>query len=73
MYTDPSLRVHTALGMTRRTTDPGPESQKGAYVRHGLLGGIAMVVRNALKVALPVWEKGGDVTQLGGEFVLGPG
>lgn len=32
-----------------------------------------MVVKNAIRVGMPVWERGGDVTQLGGEFVLGPG
>ncbi|OCH86609.1 hypothetical protein OBBRIDRAFT_737671, partial [Obba rivulosa] len=73
LYTDPTLRLHAELGMTLRTTDAGPESEKGDYVRHGLVGGIAMVVRNALKVGMPVWEKGGDVAQLGGEFILGPG
>lgn len=65
--------MYNALGMTLKTTDPGLESERGEYVRHGLLGGIAMVVRNALRVGMPVWEKGGDVAQLGGEFVLGPG
>ena len=73
LYTDPGLRVYRALGMTLRTTDGGPEHARGAYVRHGLLGGIAMVVRNALRVGMPVWEKGGNTAQLGGEFVLGPG
>jgi hypothetical protein len=47
--------------------------QGGGYVKHGLMGGIAMVVVRAIKVGMPVWEKGGDVGQLGGEFVLGPG
>ena len=55
-----------------RSTNPGPEYERGDYVRHGLFGGIAMVVRNALRVGMPVWEKGGDVAQLGGEFVFGP-
>ncbi|KAJ3569300.1 hypothetical protein NP233_g5141 [Leucocoprinus birnbaumii] len=45
----------------------------GGYVKHGLMGGIAMVFVRALKVGLPVWEKGGDLHQLGGEFVFGPG
>ncbi|KAF5326877.1 hypothetical protein D9619_004371 [Psilocybe cf. subviscida] len=45
----------------------------GGYVKHGLVGGIAMVVVRALKVGMPVWEKGGDIAQLGGEFVFGPG
>ncbi|RPD59582.1 hypothetical protein L227DRAFT_503360 [Lentinus tigrinus ALCF2SS1-6] len=73
MYTDPTLRLYAALGMTLRTNDPGLDSEKGEYVRHGVIGGIAMVVRNALRVGMPVWERGGDATQLGGEFVIGPG
>ncbi|KAG5651344.1 hypothetical protein H0H81_009007 [Sphagnurus paluster] len=54
----------------------GPDPQgitDGGYVRHTLVGGIAMVVARALKNGMPVWEKGGDIQQLGGEFVLGPG
>ena len=73
LYTDPTLRLYAALGMTLRTNDPGPDAEKGEYIRHGFIGGIAMVVRNALRVGMPVWERGGDATQLGGEFVLGPG
>jgi hypothetical protein len=73
MYTDPSARLYSALGMTLRTLDPGPESKRGKYVKHGVMSGIARVVMNALKVGMPVWEKGGEVSQLGGEFVLGPG
>jgi len=72
-YTDPTLRLYSALGMSLRSSDPGPDSEKGAYVKHGMVGGIAMVVRNALKVGMPVWEKGGEASQLGGEFVFGPG
>ena len=67
------MRLYAALGMTYRTNDPGPDVEKGEYVRHGLIGGLAMVVRNALRVRMPVWERGGDSLQLGGEFVLGPG
>lgn len=48
-------------------------SGDGDYVKHGLIGGIAMVVVRAFKVGMPVWEKGGDIGQLGGEFVFGPG
>ena len=73
LYTDPTLRVHDALGMTYRTNDPGPESERGEYVHHGKIGGLAMVVRNALRVGMSVFQNGGDVTALGGEFVLGPG
>lgn len=56
--------------MTRRTTDGGPESHKGDYVRHGALGRIGMVLRNALRMPIGT---AGDVKQLGGEFLLGPG
>jgi len=49
------------------------ERTSGGYIRHGLMGGIAMVLMRALKVGMPVWEKGGNLSQLGGEFVLGPG
>lgn len=62
--------MYNALGMTLKTMDKGP---KGSYIRHGLIGGIGMVVGNAVKSRMPVWEDGGDISQLGGEFVLGPG
>ncbi|KAF9526347.1 AhpC/TSA antioxidant enzyme-domain-containing protein, partial [Crepidotus variabilis] len=65
IYTDPTLALYKALGM-------GKDGSKG-YVKHGLMSGIAMVVVRAIKVGMPVWEKGGDVGQLGGEFVFGPG
>lgn len=48
-------------------------TKSGGYIRHGLMGGIAMVLIRALKVGMPVLENGGDLSQLGGEFVLGPG
>lgn len=65
--------MYKALGMTLRTLDAGPESEKGGYIRHGLVGGITMVVKNVIKSKMPVWGKAGDPEQLGGEFVLGPG
>ena len=49
------------------------EHMVGSYVRHGTVSGLAMVVAHALRVGMPVWERGGDASQLGGEFVLGPG
>lgn len=56
------------------TTEVADEfTAPGGYVRHGVFGGIAMVVANALKVGMPVWERGGDISRLGGEFILGPG
>ena len=74
----PGQMLYRALGMghiptgiqkARSPTDPAA----GTYVRHGAVGGLAMVVAHALRVGMPVWERGGDASQLGGEFVLGPG
>ncbi|KZP07824.1 hypothetical protein FIBSPDRAFT_762321, partial [Athelia psychrophila] len=75
LYVDPSPGndLYHAMGMTLRTLDGGKEEEKGAYVKHGAVGGIAMVVGHAAKARVPVWNPGGDITQLGGEFVLGPG
>ena len=58
--------------VTRRSIDDGI-SNGSSYVKHGLKGGIGMVVMRALKAGMPIWENGGDIAQLGGEFVLGPG
>ncbi|KAH7913802.1 hypothetical protein BJ138DRAFT_1001522 [Hygrophoropsis aurantiaca] len=73
VYTDPTLRVYTALGMTLRPAEQSTEPYRRGYVKHGPVSGIKMIVLNALRVGMPVWEKGGDPAQLGGEFVLGPG
>ncbi|KAH9945046.1 uncharacterized protein BXZ73DRAFT_38178, partial [Epithele typhae] len=73
VYTDPSLRLYAALGMTLRTNDPGTDHEKGDYVRHGAVSGLAMIVKNAIRVRMPIWECGGNSAQLGGEIVLGPG
>lgn len=63
MYVDPGMEIYRALGMRN-----AGYSKKGAT-----FGGLAMVVLRALRVGMPVWERGGDVGQLGGEFILGPG
>ncbi|KAG0700275.1 hypothetical protein DFH29DRAFT_807833, partial [Suillus ampliporus] len=73
VYTDPSARLYAILGMTMKSIEPKAEQRRSSYVRHSRAGGIAMVIANALRVGMPVWEKAGDATQLGGEFVLGPG
>lgn len=61
------------MGMTSQKADGGQESHCGNYVRHGHVSGVVMTIRNALRVGMPVWQKGGDTSQLGGEFILGPG
>ncbi|KAG6811021.1 hypothetical protein H0H92_009323 [Tricholoma furcatifolium] len=49
-----------------------PDAKK-SYIRHGSVSGVALVVLRGLKAGLPIWEPGGNIHQLGGEFVLGPG
>lgn len=56
-----------------KSVESKADQRRSSYVRHSRAGGIAMVIANALRVGMPVWEKAGDVAQLGGEFVLGPG
>lgn len=73
LYVDPHLRLYRALGMTLKTMDAGPEEDKGEYIRHGALVGTLSVIGRAVKGGMPVLRKGGDLKQLGGEFVLGPG
>ncbi|KAH9481709.1 Peroxiredoxin-like 2C [Psilocybe cubensis] len=77
-----SLGPSPTIGATEGDAD-GKEENKGGsaktkrksggYVKHSTMGGIAMVVARAIKFGMPVWEKGGNVDQLGGEFIFGPG
>ena len=74
----PGQALYRALGMGPISSGiqkarGTPENNVGSYVRHGVVSGLAMVVARALRVGMPVWERGGDPSQLGGEFVLGPG
>ncbi|KAF8199684.1 hypothetical protein BJ912DRAFT_949928, partial [Pholiota molesta] len=76
VYTDPGLAVYKALGMGRDGDDrhrhlsgqqqvPRPLSEKAATG--------AKEEKSTRGVGMPVWEKGGDIGQLGGEFIFGPG
>lgn len=70
IFTDPTRDLYRALGMTIRTLDAGPANEAGDYIIHGPLGGLGMVLKNAVKMPL---ADAGDIKQLGGEFLLGPG
>lgn len=70
IYTDSSQQLYRALGlhMTEERSIPShlathmhATHQGGGarYVKHKSVGAFAMVVRRALKVGMPVWEKGG--------------
>lgn len=52
MYTDPTLDVYRALGMTRQTHDGGEEDEKGDYVTMGAAKGTWKVVKRATKMPL---------------------
>jgi hypothetical protein len=58
--------------MTLKSVDPGPEEERGEYVKHGTMSGTALVLKRAFMNGGGV-GRAGDVKQLGGEFVLGPG
>ena len=66
-------KYSTSVGSSMSEKNSDISSKPGEYVKHSLMGGIAMVVMRAFKVGMPLWEKGGDINQLGGEFVFGPG
>ncbi|KLO09766.1 hypothetical protein SCHPADRAFT_810398, partial [Schizopora paradoxa] len=72
MYTDPTLSIHRVLGMNLKSLDSGSAAEQGHYVKSGVLGGIRRTLKDAVTMKLPVFEKGGDLLQLGGEFILGP-
>ncbi|KAG6909854.1 hypothetical protein DXG01_014882 [Tephrocybe rancida] len=69
---DPVERSCTPHPPTEKET-PGDKKNGKSYVRHGTVSSLAHVAVRALRARLPVWEHGGDIQQLGGEFVLGPG
>ncbi|GAA6021452.1 hypothetical protein JCM10207_004740 [Rhodosporidiobolus poonsookiae] len=70
VYADPSKKTYEALGMTLRTLDMG--SEKPAYVRQGMFWNALGSIVTAFKMKR-VTTPAGDIKQLGGEFVFGPG
>ncbi|PWN18234.1 hypothetical protein BCV69DRAFT_236633, partial [Microstroma glucosiphilum] len=71
MYADPSRKIYHALGMTKRTNDPGPACAKPDYITMSMMKGSMQAVKKGLfqmPVRLP-----GDTKLLGGEFIFGPG
>jgi len=73
LYTDPSLKLYDALGMNLRTSDFGQPLERGAYLKHGLVNGTLAVIKAGLRVGMPLTKNGGDINQVGGEFIFGPG
>ncbi|OCB91700.1 hypothetical protein A7U60_g1052 [Sanghuangporus baumii] len=72
IYSDPTLAVYHALGMTLRSSDRGSASERGYYIasRGGAFDSLRRTIAGATR--LPLFERAGDTAQLGGEFILGP-
>ena len=59
--------------MTKQSTDPGPDSEKGEYIKRGALSGVSKMLFKAMKGRMSLFDNAGNNAQLGGEFVFGPG
>ncbi|KAK8864192.1 hypothetical protein IAR55_001438 [Kwoniella newhampshirensis] len=67
MYTDPTLALYRALGLTRQTGDSGPEEEKGDYLVQSAMESTVQTIKRATKMPL---RNPGHFLQLGGEFVF---
>ena len=67
MYTDPTLSVYRALGLTRQTGNAGPDSEAGEYLIQTPLEATMATLKRATQMPL---RNPGHFTQLGGEFVF---
>lgn len=71
IYVDQSRRLYRLLGMTKLSGDFGKPDERGAYNRNAVPKQIVLGLKNAL-LKMPL-KNPGNLSQLGGEFVLGPG
>lgn len=67
MYTDPSLALYRALGLTRQTGDAGKDLDAGSYLIQTPLESTVETIKRATKMPLRL---PGHFLQLGGEFVF---
>lgn len=67
MYTDPSLALYRALGLTRQTGDAGDDADAGSYLIQTPLESTVQTIKRATKMPL---RSPGNFFQLGGEFVF---
>jgi hypothetical protein len=68
MYTDPSLKLYRALGLTRQTGNAGPDSEAGSYLVQTPMEATMQTIKRATK--MPLLHSPGHFTQIGGEFVF---
>lgn len=71
IYVDQSRRLYRLLGMTKLSGDFGKADERGAYNRNPVPKQIVLGLKNAL-FKMPL-KNPGNLSQLGGEFVFGPG
>lgn len=67
MYTDPTLSLYRALGLTRKTADAGRDEDKGDYLVQTPLESTIQTLKRATVMPL---RNPGHFFQLGGEFVF---
>lgn len=67
MYTDPTLELYRALGLTRQTGDAGADADAGTYLVQTPLESTVQTIKRATKMPL---RSPGHFLQLGGEFVF---
>ena len=68
MYTDPSLQLYRALGLTRQTGNAGADSDAGSYLVQTPMEATMQTIKRATK--MPLLHSPGHFTQIGGEFVF---
>ncbi|WWC61644.1 uncharacterized protein I303_104228 [Kwoniella dejecticola CBS 10117] len=67
IYTDPTLALYRALGLTRQTGDGGQEEDKGDYLVQSAKESTIQTIKRATKMPI---RNPGHFTQLGGEFIF---
>lgn len=68
MYTDPTLALYRALGLTRQTGDAGKDEDKGDYLVQTAMESTVQTIKRATK--MPLLHNPGHFLQLGGEFIF---
>ncbi|PWN34926.1 uncharacterized protein FA14DRAFT_120327, partial [Meira miltonrushii] len=71
VFSDPTRKIYSALGMTLRTNDAGPACSRPDYQTMGTFKASMVAIKKGV-VDMPI-RMPGDVKLLGGEFILGPG
>ncbi|WWC70435.1 uncharacterized protein I206_104386 [Kwoniella pini CBS 10737] len=67
IYTDPTLALYRALGLTRQTGDGGENEDKGEYLVQSAKESTIQTIKRATKMPI---RNPGHFTQLGGEFIF---